>query len=158
MYTSGMISTVTSATLVAIILTLITVLTIGTILVDHGTITDSSLLFLYITYNLWTMTRKSSFIPRSLLSSRMPLSIINSVSRYVDNDNDNPSLLWNFFSDNSIYSMIQTAINMFSIEVMAMMLIQMAFFLMATKLIAKSREQGDSYSVREDWSSSLNLI
>lgn len=76
-----MISTVTSASLVAIILTLITVLTIGTVLVKHGTITDSSLLFLYITYNLWTMTRKSSFIPRSFLS-RAPISIINSLSRY----------------------------------------------------------------------------
>lgn len=45
--------------------------------------------------------------------------------------------------------MIQTAVNMFSIEVMAMMLIQMAFFLMATKLIAKSRDQGDNFTVFE---------
>jgi len=36
------------------------------------------------------------------------------------------------------------------VEVMAMMLIQMAFFLMATKLIAKSREQNNNYTVRRE--------
>lgn len=55
-YSKGLLG-VGSASFVASVVTMLSVMTIATTAVDHASVGDASLLFLYITYNIWCMTR-----------------------------------------------------------------------------------------------------
>lgn len=59
-YSKGLLG-VGSASFVASVVTLVSVMTVGTMTVDHASVGDVSLLFLYVTYNIWCMTRV--FVP-----------------------------------------------------------------------------------------------
>lgn len=54
MYTAGTVASFISATNTAVALTLLLVLGVATFFVPHASITDATLLILYVTYNIWT--------------------------------------------------------------------------------------------------------
>lgn len=123
MYYSHMIKTVVSASLVAVILTLVVVQTVATVMVEHGTITDSALLFLYVTYSLWTITQSQRTF--QLPADSRPLYANISQA------------LWSIAPADSLYAFVSAVINMFSIEIIAALFLQMSLFIMATRVITR---------------------
>lgn len=59
LYYGSQINTVASASLVAAVITLLLVLTVASVVVEYGTLTDPAMITLYITYNIWTISRSS---------------------------------------------------------------------------------------------------
>ena len=125
LYWTGAIRTVLIATMIAVVLTLVFVLTAGTILAPHGSITDSSLLMLYVTYNLWTISRRGSHIA---IRSEGTTSLLTFMSQSA----------WNVMPKEPLLGVIGGLLNMFSVELVTTILLQMAIFLAAAKLYRRA--------------------
>ncbi len=134
LYYSGQIHTLVTASLVAVILTLLAVLSIGTVMLEHGVVTDSALLFLYITYNIWNLTRKIE--PVEYNSSGLKLM------HYIS------SVSWSSPTHDSLVSVIESIFKMFSVELLTGLFIQMSVLLMAWKLIDNSEDPDEVKAVK----------
>lgn len=130
-YYAGLIKTVVAATLLAVVATLLIILSVGTVIAEHGIITDSSLLTLYLTYNLWLITRASGHLPVTV---------------------DRPSLLFKLTLQQlslktiptlSLSSLLMAILSIFSVEIVAGLLIQMSIFLVTAMLYRRSLELYD---------------
>lgn len=102
-------------------------LTVGTVLVPHGTITDSSLLALYTAYNLWTIARRS---PTIALHPDQ-----TSLLRFVSH------VTWSAIPADSVYGLIATVVGMFSVEIITTLLLQMAIFITATNMYVQAAQR-----------------
>lgn len=141
LYYSGQIHTLVTASLVAVVLTLTVVLTGATIMLEHGVITDSALVFLYITYNIWTLTNDEKQPVAMAAESKNLFNFLTSVT-------------WSAPSQDSLVSLVGSLFKMFSIELLTGLFIQMSILLMATRLIDTSEEPEEvkavkSFSARE---------
>ncbi|PJF19746.1 hypothetical protein PSACC_00399 [Paramicrosporidium saccamoebae] len=123
LYYTGQVSNVTSATLLAIVLTLVGVLTFGTILVPHGTITDSSLVTLYAMYNIWLIARS---VPRLALHATS-----NSLLRFISHAG------WKALPMEPL-AVVEALFSMFSVEIVMTLLLQMGIFLVAVRMYRRS--------------------
>lgn len=123
-YVDGMIRTVVGASMVAIVVTLLVILTVGTIIADHGTITDSSLLTLYLTYNIWIVARS---VPSITLHSQgtLLLKLISQAS-------------FRTISSFPLAPLLSSLISVFSVEIVTTLIVQMALFLTAITLYRKA--------------------
>lgn len=133
-YSSGLLS-IPSASFVASVCTTLLALTMLTIYIEHGTITDASMLCLYVTYNIWC-------IARSWKDHFLSAVQIDSVFDYLTN----PSLVFTsaFYpmtNGGTILSVISSLASMFSVEIVVHLMIQMCVFVLAIKLIGKALRQ-----------------
>lgn len=128
LYLEGLITTVLSASLVAVLVTLMIILSIATVIIDHGTITDSSLLSLYSTYNLWLISRATKPI-----ALRTGISVIDMIiSR-------SGTMIW---VKNAV-GVARACLEIFSVEILAILMLQMALFIVATRLYQQACEEQD---------------
>jgi hypothetical protein len=141
-YQAGLIKALLDASLVAVSLTLIAVLSVATLMIEHGVLTDAALLFLYVTYNIWTITRSSitattvTHEPRSLLG-------------YLAN------MTWSTApTQDSLLSMVRTLFQMFSLEMVTGLFIQMSVFLIVTRIIEQTSDNED---IKQERSFSLKV-
>jgi hypothetical protein len=129
-YAAGLLG-VASASFVASIVTLMIVLTIGTMAVDHASIGDASLMFLYITYNIWCITRRAQ--PQTLGYLQRMYSLFSFKST-------TPSIL----------STLNSMLAMFSMEIVVHLVFQMCVFVVAVRLITKAFSENTAKET-EDW-------
>lgn len=134
LYYSGQVSTLATASLVAVVLTLVGVLSAGTVMLEHGVITDAALLFLYVTYNIWTLTSgKAAPLP---MQTRNLLGYLNGLS-------------WTAApSQDSLLGIVGSLLAMFSVELLTGLFIQMSVFLMAGRLIDTSGDPDEVKAAR----------
>lgn len=151
-YLMGLIKTVVSASLVAVLITLLLILSGLTLLVDHASITDCSLLALYLTYNLWIIarTRASDISIRSLGSAAAARGRLGGGSGVVDfflayttswTDHLRGS---SSSSSSSLSGILSAALSMFSVEIVASLLIQMSIFLLLARLYRQARSSSEA--------------
>ena len=102
---------VVSASLISSILTILIIQTLGTIIAEHGIITDVAMLFAYVSINLWLISFDWSrrVTPSSLNHSFVPL--------------------FSSFSAFNIYSSIKSSLRIFSQEMVLSLMFRMAIFL-----------------------------
>jgi len=136
LYYSGEIHTLVAASLVACALTLVGVLTMGTVMLEHGVITDAALVFLYVTYNIWTLLKGEKAVPMTLESRNLVHYLSNKLSW------QSPT------SQESLINVISALFRMFSVELLASLFIQMSVLLMASKIMDDSDEPEEVKSIR----------
>ena len=127
---------------IASVCTILIGLTALTIFVEHGTITDAAMLCLYVTYNIWCVTR-------SWKEQFMSAVRIESVFDYFIS----PSKLFGSVNTShlSILASITSLASMFSVEIVVHLMIQMCVFVIAVKLIGRAiRNQGRKNGESED--------
>lgn len=136
LYYSEEIKTLVTASLVSCALTLVGVLTMGTVMLEHGVITDAALVFLYITYNIWTLVKDEAV--------QQPVTYqTNNLFNYLTN-----KFSWSAPSHESLVSVIGALFKMFSIELLASLFIQISVLLMASKIIDRSDDPDEIKTVR----------
>jgi hypothetical protein len=96
----------------------------GTIMATHGTITDSALLMLYLTYNLWMVASRTN--PNITISSGA--SLLSVISQTT----------WGLAPKEPLLGVVGGLLNMFSVELVTTVLLQMAIFLIAARLYGRS--------------------
>lgn len=98
---------------------------------EHGTITDAAMLSLYVTYNVWCITR-------SWKDHFMSAVKIDSVFDYLSNPTK--LLTANYFGggNSTILAAITSLASMFSVEIVVHLMMQMCVFVIAVKLIGKA--------------------
>ena len=142
-YKAGLLG-VMSASFVASVGTIIIALTVLTVYVEHGTITDAAMLSLYVTYNVWCITRswKQHFVSAVQLES---------VFDYFAN----PSRMFNSLTpQTSVLSAITSLASMFSVEIVVHLMMQMCVFVMAVKMIGRALKKtnpDNQLFVYQDW-------
>ena len=129
-YAAGLLG-VASASFVASVVTLMVVFTIATMAVEHASIGDASLMFLYITYNIWCITRRPQ--PQSINYLQKIYSMFSFKS-----------------SSPSILSALNNMLTMFSMEIVVHLVFQMCVFVMAVRLITKAFSE-NTMKETEDW-------
>lgn len=141
-YQAGLIKFLSDASLVAVSLTLIGVLSVATLMIEHGVLTDSALLFLYVTYNIWIITRTTPPVS-------MPQET-KSLLGYITN------MTWSTApTQDSLLSMVRTLFQMFSLEMVTGLFIQMSVFLMVSRIIEQTSETED---IKQERSFSLKVF
>lgn len=142
-YLSGLIKTVVSASLVAVLITLLLILTGLTLLVDHASITDCSLLALYLTYNLWIIarTRASDISIRSPGSAGAARGRLGGgvVDFFLTHTTAWAGGHYAGRAGGSLTNILSAALAMFSVEIVASLLIQMSIFLLLARLYRRAR-------------------
>lgn len=160
LYWSGRVASVLAASLVATLLTLLVILTILTVVKEHGTITDATLLAIYCTYNLWLISRStnrgtislqtSNGLLGGLLDKFWPGGTGGGLGGTGGGVTSSPL----FVSWRTVQGLLRSTLEMFSVEMMATLLIQMCLFLLLARLYQKaynaSPEQGADQSVKFD--------
>jgi len=140
LYYSKLISTVASASLVAIILTLIGVLTAVTVRIEYGIITDTALLFLYITYNIWTIAQASHANP----FINDPKTLYSFISK----------TMWTVMPAESLATVVSGILDMLSVEIIFSLFLQMSVFILASRVLCSDdeRDQLAFASTTRGWS------
>jgi len=167
LYYGGAVISVGVASLVAVLLTLVVVLTVGTLLVPHGTITDSALLYLYLIYNVWiviignTKNHLHDFILRPLApmeDSFERTKIVDTASRIITAFQQHVMLARpSLFRTDSLFSLVSSVLGMISVELVAILLVQMAVFVVATKMYQRSLLE-DQDTPSSEGSSYINIF
>jgi hypothetical protein len=148
MYAAGIIGSIEGATNTAISLTLLLVLAVATLFVPHASITDATLLILYVTYNIWlacTMSMDELVRPKTP-SEYQWLFPINETSR-----------LWSMSLSRllpfgvlqaSVFDLVTLVYEVFSIQIVTTILIQMAIFVACLRMcrLAMIGGEGDHFS------------
>jgi hypothetical protein len=132
LYYSGQIHLLSTASLVAVALTLVTVLSVATVMLEHGIITDAALTFLYITYNIWALTRDQHTV--HLGEERRNLIAFFSSSAAS-------------LTESSLLSLLRSMFGMFSAELLTTFFIQLSVFLMASKIVDNSEDPDEVKAV-----------
>lgn len=147
LYWGGRVASVLAASLVATLLTLLAILTILTVVKEHGTITDVTLLAIYCTYSLWLIGRSTTQGTIGLQTSS------GLVSRFLDKlwpgsggvgSSAAPSPL--FASWRTVQGLLRSTLEMFSVEMMATLLIQMCLFLLLARLYQRAYRSANGHA------------
>lgn len=102
-----------------------------TVFIEHGTITDVAMLSLYVTYNVWCMTRswKDQFLSAVRIES--VFDYFSNPLRFLTSSYVSPS-------STPILTTITSLTSMFSVEIVVHLMIQMCVFVLAVKLIGRA--------------------
>lgn len=166
LYLSGRVASVLAASLVATLLTLLVILTILTVVKEHGTITDATLLAIYCTYDLWLISRSTNRGTISLQTSHGLLGGLwdkiwpggmggGGGSAGLGSTGGSIASSPLFVSWRTVQGLLRSTLEMFSVEMMATLLIQMCLFLLLARLYQKAynaspSEQGTDQSAEFD--------
>lgn len=147
LYWSGRVASVLAASLVAILLTLLAILTVLTVVKEHGTITDATLLAIYCTYNLWLISRLTAQGAIGLQTSDGFLGRVldkfwpGGMGSGLSNGAASSSL---FVSWRTVQGLLHSTLDMFSVEIVATLLIQMCLFLLLARLYQRAYPPPDA--------------
>jgi hypothetical protein len=114
---------VKSSALLASVLTLLAVDTIGTVTAEHGIITDSALLFAYISLNIWLIS----------FEWKRSVTPIGAARHFIP--------LLSTFSAFNLYSSISASMKLFSEEIIFILLYRMLIFGAHATLIDESGDK-----------------